>query len=178
MACRAVSNHIDSSACRWSQGLSLIMLKIIQIAILMLAFNMSAFAEELKLECDVSVNHTDTNGYRYDGKSTTLLAISDYGARKWIFVSSDDIFLNNGTVTTDPDKHKVILDRSDSNKWHIYNKVSFPKRKDIITLEISIDRNTGLYTHSMRHDLNNGNGTLSAFASGKCSKVDSNRKKF
>lgn len=152
--------------------------KIIQIVFLVLAFDVSAYANEIKLECKVSVE-TQSNNKKLDKQnSVVFIRISEQDSfspkSKFIFVNSDFNRLNLAFSNISSRLIRVE-DRSDKNNWYLMNMLG-GNDNNMEKTEIEIDRNTGFIKIYIGKFYANNSHVLNAI--GVCEKVDTSIRKF
>ena len=153
------------------------MMKVITFAFFMFLFSSPASALDIKLQCDVNVKFTYSNGDAENSKGSALVEVKEYGANvKFIQITSANEFANNQSVITTIEPSVKFTDNSDENKWDISNDNANDKMSS--SRRIVIDRNSGALI-VLQTLTNKSNGkTTEIGISGNCNKIKTSVKKF
>ena len=136
-------------------------------------------ATEIKLQCQLKIENAQTSGITFDTnverrtedaiveitESGRQLALIITGARQTIsaFTGSNPIL-------------KRYENKSTATVWELDSE--FQTEGARVSVNVKIDRNTGLLNYSHLSTIFSTGGTIHETGSGYCSKVDTTKKKF
>jgi hypothetical protein len=140
---------------------------------------MTAYAEEIKLQCNVKSKYTHNNG-KSERESGTAIIDMNTSPPLSISVSSSIEMFNPTVHALNMDNAtmgKYIINNSNSSKWDVYSETLLKINNFSSKESFVIDRNTGSLFYRNSSTLPSGEtGTMEV--SGTCSKVDTTKRKF
>ena len=141
---------------------------------------MTAYAEDIKLQCNVTSKYTYFFG-KSERESGTAIIDVNTSPPLYISVSSSIEMFNDASVlarnTDDDFSRESFVNNSNSSKWDVYSETLFKKINFSSKQSFVIDRNTGSLFYRNSFTLSSGEtGTMEV--SGTCSKVDTTKRTF
>jgi len=139
----------------------------------------ASFAAEIKLQCQLKIEKAHTSGRTFETdiekrSEDATVEISELGPSLVIGIDSTRPIIS---VATGPHSFiKRYENKSTANVWELNNEVQLDGTR--MTINVKIDRNTGLLNYSYSSILSSTGGIIEEAGSGYCSKVDTTKKKF
>ena len=151
-----------------------------KLLLIIYLLSITAHAEEIKLQCNVTSKYTESSGKSKRESGTAIIDI-DTSSPLYFEVSSSIAVFNDVSILVrnkDDNEWKIsIVNNSNSSKWDISHDVNVKVKNTYARERIIIDRNTGnvIYRKSFTSSSNQTNTTE---VTGTCSKVDTTKRKF
>jgi hypothetical protein len=136
-------------------------------------------ATEIKLQCQLKIENAHTSGRTFDTDVETrtedsIVEITESGRQLAVGITGPRPIIS---AFTGPNPNlKRYENKSTANVWELDNEVQTQGAR--MSINIKIDRNTGLLNYSYLSNLFSTGGIIQETGSGYCTKVDTTKKKF
>jgi hypothetical protein len=142
--------------------------------LLLIFFCLNAHAEEVKLNCNISLEHRFSAGPNRRENVTASVDVYYSQSLQSIKVYTHKILANVNSIPLPTSIN--FQDRSNAVQWNLMDDDYDPSDKSRQVTRIFIDRNTGVISYSSRYE--DPEGFLVTQGNGSCVKVDPSSRRF
>jgi hypothetical protein len=136
-------------------------------------------ATEIKLQCQLKIENSYTSGRTFDTDverrtEDAIVEITELGRQLALNITGARPIISAFTASNP--MLKRYENKSTATVWELDNE--FRTEEGRMSVNVKIDRNTGLLSYSYLSNWSSTGGTTQETGSGYCSKVDTTKKKF